>query len=108
MSLPIFRKDVALCINQKDVAERQSQVRMMGAIYGKAEHVLCWLGPFDDHDEDVESRARLAIRFLRTPDYSQVYEGQPYSVRTVHNIYHRDTNSTLQSSPSCSLYSDLR
>jgi len=56
----------ALCINQKDVAERQSQVRMMGAIYGKAEHVLCWLGPFNDQEEDAESRARLAIRFLRS------------------------------------------
>jgi hypothetical protein len=56
----------ALCINQKDVAERQSQVRMMGAIYGKAEHVLSWLGPFNDQEEDAESRARLAIRFLRS------------------------------------------
>lgn len=55
----------ALCINQKDVAERQSQVRMMGAIYGTAERVLCWLGPFSDRDEDAESRACLAVRFLR-------------------------------------------
>ncbi len=55
----------ALCINQKDVAERQSQVRLMGAVYSKAEHVLCWLGPFNDKDEDAEIRARLAIRFLR-------------------------------------------
>lgn len=55
----------ALCINQKDVAERQSQVRLMGAVYGKAEQVLCWLGPFNDL-EDTESRARHAIRFLRT------------------------------------------
>ena len=54
----------ALCINQKDVAERQSQVRMMGAVYSKAEHVLCWLGPFNGQ-EDGEFRARLAIRFLR-------------------------------------------
>lgn len=36
----------------------------MGAVYGKAEHVLCWLGPFNDQ-EDGEFRARLAIRFLR-------------------------------------------
>lgn len=54
----------ALCINQKDVAERQSQVRMMGAVYGKAENVLCWLGPFSDQ-ENGEYRARRAIRFLR-------------------------------------------
>lgn len=59
----------ALCINQKDVAERQSQVRLMGYIYENAEHVLCWLGPFAEKDhEDVEARepkARLAIEFLR-------------------------------------------
>ncbi|KAH8592281.1 heterokaryon incompatibility protein [Bisporella sp. PMI_857] len=54
----------AICINQKDVAERQSQVRMMGAVYSKAEHVLCWLGPFNDQ-EGGESKARLAIGFLR-------------------------------------------
>lgn len=54
----------ALCINQKDDAERQSQVRMMGAVYGNAEHVLCWLGP-SNGQEDGEFSARLAIRFLR-------------------------------------------
>ncbi|KAE9376013.1 HET domain protein [Stipitochalara longipes BDJ] len=55
----------ALCINQNDVVERQSQVRLMGAVYGNAKYVLCWLGPFNDQDGDEESRARLAIRFLR-------------------------------------------
>lgn len=55
----------ALCINQNDVVERQSQVRLMGTIYSKAEHVLCWIGPFDIRDEKAESRALLAIQFLR-------------------------------------------
>ena len=55
----------ALCINQNDVTERHSQVRLMGAIYAKAELVLGWLGPFDGQDENAESRARLAIDFLR-------------------------------------------
>lgn len=55
----------ALCIKQNDVAERQSQVRLMGAVYGNAKYVLCWLVPFNDQDGDSESRARLAIRFLR-------------------------------------------
>jgi Heterokaryon incompatibility protein (HET) len=54
----------ALCINQKDVSERQSQVRLMGAVYGKAEHVLCWLGPFPDNP-DAETKARHTINFLR-------------------------------------------
>ncbi|KAF2768650.1 hypothetical protein EJ03DRAFT_328131 [Teratosphaeria nubilosa] len=34
----------ALCINQEDLAERSSQVAMMGAIYAKATRVLIWLG----------------------------------------------------------------
>lgn len=55
----------ALCINQKDVAERHSQVRLMGDIYANAEHVLCWLGPFDSQDENAETRAHLAIEFLK-------------------------------------------
>ncbi len=34
----------AICINQGDVAERESQVAMMGAIFGRAELVIAWLG----------------------------------------------------------------
>jgi hypothetical protein len=54
----------ALCINQKDIAERQSQVRLMGAVYGTAAHVLCWLGPFPDQ-KDAEARAKHTVSFLR-------------------------------------------
>ena len=54
----------ALCINQKDVSERQSQVRLMGAVYGKAEHVLCWLGPFPP-DPDSDTKAKHTLSFLR-------------------------------------------
>jgi Heterokaryon incompatibility protein (HET) len=65
----------ALCINQDDVHERESQVRLMGAVYSQAKNVLCWLGPFnilnngpDSHLKKymaAESSARLAICFLR-------------------------------------------
>ncbi|KAK4493623.1 hypothetical protein PRZ48_014341 [Zasmidium cellare] len=34
----------AICINQRDDRERSEQVRQMGAIYGKAQHVQVWLG----------------------------------------------------------------
>lgn len=34
----------AVCINQDDVEEKNSQVAMMGEIYSKAERVVCWLG----------------------------------------------------------------
>jgi len=38
----------ALCINQKSVAERSSQVAKMSSIYKKAEQVLVWLGGEQD------------------------------------------------------------
>ena len=34
----------AICINQSDPNEKQSQVEMMGQIYGTASRVLAWLG----------------------------------------------------------------
>ncbi|EMD00971.1 hypothetical protein BAUCODRAFT_60134, partial [Baudoinia panamericana UAMH 10762] len=34
----------AICINQNDVAERSSQVALMGQIYRNAYQVLAWLG----------------------------------------------------------------
>ncbi|KEY74436.1 hypothetical protein S7711_04474 [Stachybotrys chartarum IBT 7711] len=41
----------ALCINQTDVAERNSQVRLMGTIYTNTVQVLAYLGPeYDDSD----------------------------------------------------------
>ncbi|KAG9247446.1 HET domain protein [Calycina marina] len=47
------------------MAERQSQVRMMGAVYSKATKVLCWLGPLDERKENAESKAISTIQFLR-------------------------------------------
>jgi hypothetical protein len=35
----------ALCINQKDIAERSAQVLLMEAIYTRAAEVIIWLGP---------------------------------------------------------------
>ncbi|KAF2135365.1 uncharacterized protein K452DRAFT_239048, partial [Aplosporella prunicola CBS 121167] len=35
----------AICINQNDIPERNSQVEMMGQIYSAAKKVLVWLGP---------------------------------------------------------------
>lgn len=54
----------ALCINQEDLTERQSQVRLMGKVFNNAQCVLCWLGNFNDLKTE-ECRARLAIDFLR-------------------------------------------
>jgi hypothetical protein len=75
----------ALCINQKDVAERHSQVRLMGAIYAKAKHVLCWLGPFDDRDENAETRAHLAIEFLK-----RFNDDQQGHLREARELFHSE------------------
>ncbi|KAI9929628.1 hypothetical protein ASPWEDRAFT_172709 [Aspergillus wentii DTO 134E9] len=38
----------AICINQKDVAERSAQVKIMSQIYTKAAQVIVWLGIEDE------------------------------------------------------------
>ncbi|ORY70513.1 heterokaryon incompatibility protein, partial [Pseudomassariella vexata] len=54
----------AVCINQEDLSERQSQVRLMGQVFRDASHVLCWLGGFED-PELGQKKAGVAIDFLR-------------------------------------------
>lgn len=42
----------AICINQKDIEERNNQVPLMGSIYPLARRVIVWLGPADpEHTE---------------------------------------------------------
>lgn len=38
----------ALCINQRDDAEKTEQIRMMATIYGCATNVVAWIGPSDE------------------------------------------------------------
>jgi hypothetical protein len=46
---PVFWID-AVCINQKDIAEKNSQVAMMGQIYSNASKVIAWLGKSQAND----------------------------------------------------------
>lgn len=39
----------AICINQRDEAEKAAQVTRMSTIYRRAERVIIWLGPKSDH-----------------------------------------------------------
>ncbi|PMD43635.1 hypothetical protein L207DRAFT_510144 [Hyaloscypha variabilis F] len=48
----------AVCINQKDVYERNVQVLRMRRIYQKANQVVVWLGP-------ATNRGDVAVRFLK-------------------------------------------
>lgn len=50
----------ALCINQDDIAERNSQVQMMGEIYARATNTLIWLG---DEDDDIARAMMWLQRF---------------------------------------------
>ncbi|CAO2655716.1 Nn.00g045190.m01.CDS01 [Neocucurbitaria sp. VM-36] len=52
----------AICINQRDVEERNRQVQLMRFIYQKASHVLIWLGHEDD--EVVQGDLGCLCRFL--------------------------------------------
>ncbi|KAF5551672.1 integral membrane protein [Fusarium mexicanum] len=57
----------AICINQSDVDERNSQVRLMGCIYSSASCVVSWLGLEDDPIDYVEQmrKARSLIELVR-------------------------------------------
>ncbi|KXT12044.1 hypothetical protein AC579_4683 [Pseudocercospora musae] len=50
----------AICINQQDIAERNSQVALMGTIYRKASRNLVFLG------DDEQSVAEETVKSLRT------------------------------------------
>lgn len=51
----------AICINQKDIPERNEQVRHMRLIYTTAIHIVVWLGPAaQDTDGAIEILRRLA------------------------------------------------
>lgn len=43
----------ALCINQKDMKERNNQVAMMGEVYANAKPVVIWLGEADDDSDEA-------------------------------------------------------
>ena len=48
----------AVCINQQDPPERNSQVALMGQIYANTRKNLVWLGE-DDDDDDIQDALRL-------------------------------------------------
>jgi hypothetical protein len=49
----------AICINQKDVNERNAQVQHMGSIYSQAMVVMCWLG-------EAKDESHLAFRMMKS------------------------------------------
>ncbi|KAH7322023.1 heterokaryon incompatibility protein-domain-containing protein, partial [Rhexocercosporidium sp. MPI-PUGE-AT-0058] len=54
----------AVCINQADIAERNSQVAVMRRIYHRAEGVQVWLG---EEADDSEATFKLAVELEKDP-----------------------------------------
>jgi hypothetical protein len=61
-----------LCINQNDVDERSSQVRMMGNIYTQARKVYAWLGQGCADVEDVFDVLKAFSKWEESFDSSQI------------------------------------
>jgi hypothetical protein len=56
--LPTFLWVDAICINQNDIPERNSQIRLMRDIYQNSVIVISWLGPEADGSTEVVSTLR--------------------------------------------------
>jgi hypothetical protein len=69
----------ALCINQKDIPEKNRQLRMMGTIYKQAWDTLVWLG-LAHHDSDlaISHLHRIGLNDHRTNLALLCDEDEPY------------------------------
>lgn len=68
----------ALCINQEDLSERESQVAMMGKIFSQARQVVAFLGQADDMSTTAMDFMLLAANSIwahRSPDHSFTISG---------------------------------
>jgi heterokaryon incompatibility protein (HET) len=77
----------SICINQKDVPERNSQVSIMGDVYFNAIEVLIWLG-LEDEYEDTQS----AMKFI--PYLCSKWSLDPGKVPTLETVRQKFANST--------------
>ncbi|KAL5316720.1 hypothetical protein ACEPPN_015771 [Leptodophora sp. 'Broadleaf-Isolate-01'] len=67
----------ALCINQRDDEEKNSQVGQMGRIYQRASRVIAWLGPEDDEIAGASTAAFSLANFLHGTSVSTRYCYRP-------------------------------
>jgi hypothetical protein len=72
----------AICINQSNIHERNTQVKKMGTIYQRAEEVIAWLGCEDDNSSTAFT---LMKTIVESDDASgskhNVLEMNPFSAR---------------------------
>jgi hypothetical protein len=66
----------SVCIDQQDVAEKSSQVALMGEIFAKATRVVVWLGEEDSNTECAYRIIKLlnqAVSILATQDEARIH-----------------------------------
>ncbi len=63
----------AICIDQSNIAERATQVQLMGTLYSRAESVIAWLGPDDGTVADAVYIADHLATFAILPRTSADY-----------------------------------
>lgn len=69
----------AVCIDQKNIPERNNQVSMMQSIYANAAHVLVWLGELDSEEEfSHQARFHIQVAFSFMDHMAQTgFDGAP-------------------------------
>lgn len=55
----------AICIDQRDVEERSSQVQLMGDVYGSATEVIVWLGKEDRWQDLIAQRGHRGVSMIK-------------------------------------------
>ena len=72
----------AVCINQEDLVEKASQVRLMGEVYSNAENTRIWIGL-------ASSSSDLAIHFIKTlfSILPELETGDPERINHYYAIY---------------------
>lgn len=54
----------SICINQNDMLEKPEQIDKMSQIYGKAERVIAWLGPYDKEFMDMLRKLDKSLKAI--------------------------------------------
>lgn len=58
----------AICINQKDIPERNQAVPLMKEIYMRSTGVVVWFGPSDQDCDSAFSMIKIASQFWEVPE----------------------------------------
>ena len=84
----------SICINQGDVAERNTQVQQMDSIYRNAQQVVVWLGPESEDSEDALTfLSCLPIFASDTVDHDRYMAVKPVFISYI-NAFFRLLNRT--------------